>query len=366
MIKRVVNKHLHIVRNNLTYSSLYNPYGMVMPNRHGNADYRYGFQGQELDDEMKGNGNSVNYEFRLHDPRVGRFLSIDPLTKKYPHYSPYSFSGNKVIAWRELEGLEEFIAIDLNNGKYLLIWDISARKRPGEAGQIEFRTTSGEIIQKMRHLGKREVKYDWFINRLNAKSTDRNVTHHEDGTTISKKYDLPSTLLGNYGEMMHPEDVLDIQEPDIPTKENVPVIDSDDNTLDVIDDVHNNEPVPKQKYKYIVIYRDDACDCDDDSGGKPVALVSVPVNDGEVDYAKLRSRTAWKVKKMDKYRGSKGTNRVQNGSWRDYKFDSYEYKLLDGTFESKSEAWDAVYEQRNQGTRKGITRQGKFTGPVDN
>ncbi|SEC76511.1 RHS repeat-associated core domain-containing protein [Tenacibaculum sp. MAR_2009_124] len=82
---------------------------MLVPNRHGQADsYRYGFQGQEKDDEIKGEGNSVNYKFRMHDPRVGRFFAVDPLMSKYPHYSPYSFSGNKVIAFGELEGLEEF------------------------------------------------------------------------------------------------------------------------------------------------------------------------------------------------------------------------------------------------------------------
>jgi len=67
---------------------------------------RYGFQGQEKDDEIKGAGNSVNYTYRMHDPRLGRFLSLDPLTRKYPYYSPYAFSGNRVIDARELEGLE--------------------------------------------------------------------------------------------------------------------------------------------------------------------------------------------------------------------------------------------------------------------
>lgn len=43
----------------------------------------------------------------MHDPRVGRFFAIDPLASKYPWYSPYSFSGNKVIQFVELEGLEE-------------------------------------------------------------------------------------------------------------------------------------------------------------------------------------------------------------------------------------------------------------------
>ncbi|WP_159280696.1 RHS repeat domain-containing protein [Tenacibaculum maritimum] len=87
----------------------YYPFGMLVPNRHGQADsYRYGFQGQEKDDEVKGEGNSINYRFRMHDPRVGRFFAVDPLTAKYPHYTPYSFSGNKVIAFGELEGLEEW------------------------------------------------------------------------------------------------------------------------------------------------------------------------------------------------------------------------------------------------------------------
>jgi RHS repeat-associated protein len=85
---------------------------MTVPNRnYSSPSYRYGFQGQEKDDEVKGNGNSINYKFRMHDPRVGRFFAVDPLTAQYPNYTPYSFSGNKVIAYRELEGMEEIIAI---------------------------------------------------------------------------------------------------------------------------------------------------------------------------------------------------------------------------------------------------------------
>jgi RHS repeat-associated protein len=79
-----------------------------VPNRHGSSTaYRYSFQGQEKDDEIKGEGNSLNYTFRMHDPRLGRFFAVDPLRAKYPFYSPYSFSGNKVIAFVELEGLED-------------------------------------------------------------------------------------------------------------------------------------------------------------------------------------------------------------------------------------------------------------------
>jgi RHS repeat-associated protein len=79
-----------------------------VPNRHASSEYyRYGFGGQEKDDELKGEGNSLNYTYRMHDPRVGRFFAVDPLSSKYPWYSPYQFAGNKVILYGELEGLEE-------------------------------------------------------------------------------------------------------------------------------------------------------------------------------------------------------------------------------------------------------------------
>jgi RHS repeat-associated protein len=87
---------------------------MLVPNRHDSLeDYRYGFQGQEKDDEIKGEGNSLNYTFRMHDPRLGRFFAVDPLTKKYPWYSPYQFSGNRVMQYVELEGLEEAGSLEL-------------------------------------------------------------------------------------------------------------------------------------------------------------------------------------------------------------------------------------------------------------
>lgn len=66
----------------------------------------------EKDDELKGEGNSYDFGARMYDSRLGRWLTIDPLTSKYPFYTPYSFSGNRVIDCRELEGLEPIDAID--------------------------------------------------------------------------------------------------------------------------------------------------------------------------------------------------------------------------------------------------------------
>jgi RHS repeat-associated protein len=90
-----------------SYSDYY-PFGMLVPTRHGSSDsYRYGFQGQEKDDEIKGGeGNSLNYTFRMHDPRIGRFFAVDPLAKEYPELTPYQFSSNSPIDMVELEGME--------------------------------------------------------------------------------------------------------------------------------------------------------------------------------------------------------------------------------------------------------------------
>ncbi|RKR09069.1 RHS repeat-associated protein [Flavobacterium sp. 90] len=76
------------------------------------GDYRYGFQGQEKDNEIKGgDGNSMNFTFRMHDPRIGRFFARDPLATEYPWNSPYAFSENRVIDGIDLEGLEYYQAI---------------------------------------------------------------------------------------------------------------------------------------------------------------------------------------------------------------------------------------------------------------
>jgi RHS repeat-associated protein len=89
---------------NITYT-----FGMQMPGRSfSSGSFRYGFQGQEKDNEIKGDGNSINYKYRIHDPRLGRFLSVDPLAKDYPDLTTYQLADNNPIENMELEGLEGF------------------------------------------------------------------------------------------------------------------------------------------------------------------------------------------------------------------------------------------------------------------
>ncbi|MCG2613738.1 RHS repeat-associated core domain-containing protein [Terrimonas sp. NA20] len=91
----------------------YYPFGMIMPGR-TNGDYRYGFNGKENDNEVKGEGNQQDYGMRIYDPRLGKFLSVDPLAKSYPWYTPYQFAGNKPIAFIDRDGLEEASPMERN------------------------------------------------------------------------------------------------------------------------------------------------------------------------------------------------------------------------------------------------------------
>jgi RHS repeat-associated protein len=87
----------------------YYPGGMDMPGRQYSSTngYRYGFNGKEKDN--KDGVVQYDYGFRIYDPRLMRFKSVDPLTYSYPYYTPYQFAGNMPIAAIDLDGLEQYV-----------------------------------------------------------------------------------------------------------------------------------------------------------------------------------------------------------------------------------------------------------------
>ncbi len=95
----------------------YYPYGSAMPERDYNAaGYRFGFNGMEKDDEVKGTGSSYTTEFRQYDPRLGKWLSIEPLFFKFPHISAYAFTSNNPINYFDPTGKEFSISMQLSWG----------------------------------------------------------------------------------------------------------------------------------------------------------------------------------------------------------------------------------------------------------
>ncbi len=101
----------------ITDATDYFPFGA--PNRtvSSSAGYRYGFNGKELDKSNEfGTANVYDYGFRIYNPSIGRFLSVDPLTRSYPELTPYQFASNTPIMAIDLDGLEAYFSTD---GSYI-------------------------------------------------------------------------------------------------------------------------------------------------------------------------------------------------------------------------------------------------------
>ncbi|MBL7864466.1 MAG: hypothetical protein JNK10_06300 [Cyclobacteriaceae bacterium] len=65
---------------------------------------KYQFQAQERQTGF--DLGWYHFKYRMHDPAIGRFGMVDPLSDKYVHNSTYAFSENRLIDGVELEGRE--------------------------------------------------------------------------------------------------------------------------------------------------------------------------------------------------------------------------------------------------------------------
>ena len=92
----------------------YEPFGSLLPGRNYSSDaYRFGFNGMEKDDEVHGaTGTSYDFGARLYDPRVGRWLSVDPLAMKNPYHSPYIGMNDNPILFADPDGMSGEVTIN--------------------------------------------------------------------------------------------------------------------------------------------------------------------------------------------------------------------------------------------------------------
>ena len=119
--------------------------GMQMTGRKyaATGKYRYGFNGKENDNDVKGDGNQQDYGMRIYDPRLGKFLSVDPITKNYPMLTPYQFASNRPIDGIDLDGLEYArfdIYFDKNNNvtKIVTTKDYELKNNGSKGAGIEY------------------------------------------------------------------------------------------------------------------------------------------------------------------------------------------------------------------------------------
>jgi RHS repeat-associated protein len=122
---------------------------MIMPDRKFQGpSYRFGFNGKENDNDVKGFGDEQDYGMRIYDDRLGRFLTIDPLRKGYPELTPYEFASNTPIEAIDLNGLEAQRAIDgsMVFGPVYMPRINQEIKRKNEAQNLKINSLSGNNL----------------------------------------------------------------------------------------------------------------------------------------------------------------------------------------------------------------------------
>ena len=91
-------------------------FGAPHPFRNFNLlDQRHAFNGQEKPNEIKGVGLHYSFGARRYDPVYGRWWSREPLFMKYPQLSPYSFSGNSPIKFKDYDGRDFGMYVNHND-----------------------------------------------------------------------------------------------------------------------------------------------------------------------------------------------------------------------------------------------------------
>lgn len=108
---------LKSLNTNIELTNNFYSYGMKQPERYfSSVEFRYGVQGKESDVEIKGDGNSYDFGARILDPRLGKWLSIDPLAQEFPDVSPYCAMANNPTNFIDPDGNAPALPPSVLNG----------------------------------------------------------------------------------------------------------------------------------------------------------------------------------------------------------------------------------------------------------
>ncbi len=150
---------------NVVNTSDYYPFGFAMGGgrTESSGDYRYGFNGKEKDENGEwGDQTHYDYGFRIYNPAIGKFLSVDPLTQEYPWYTPYQFAGNKPITYVDLDGGEE----------WYYMWNGAWHKTDAYSGPLNEQSMNKKGYYNIHQVHKINAQIA-KINAMNEKSAAR-------------------------------------------------------------------------------------------------------------------------------------------------------------------------------------------------
>ncbi len=159
----------------------YYAFGMLQPGRNANSpQYRYGFNGMEKDDEMKGSGNSYDFGAKIYDSRLGRWMSVDPLASKYPGWSVYAANRDNPIVYVDIDGMEWVNYYDaLVEGKEKQLLDNQDSKKLKR--QLErLKEKQATVKEKIKEIKENDVALYNYVENLT-------VLNVKTGETVNVK-----------------------------------------------------------------------------------------------------------------------------------------------------------------------------------
>jgi len=165
----------------------------------------FGFNGKEKDDEIKGNGNSLDFGARIYDPRVGRWLACDPLAMKYSDLSPYQFCANNPIMNVDPDGEQivdskgHRVRVKINKdskGNYVASYHFSWFTK--KTTKDEFKANAGEVITSM-------LKTETGPELVRQANQDLRKVHISL-VTGEKTYTDAGVTVGPFGATAEPQD----------------------------------------------------------------------------------------------------------------------------------------------------------------
>jgi RHS repeat-associated protein len=129
----------------------YYPFGLEMPGRVYEAGrYGFGFNGKIEDDEILSDGRWQDYGFRAYRSDIGRFVSVDPLKKEYPDFSPYASFGNSPLVFIDNDGRKIVIYyLDDKGKKRSLVYTPGVKPK-----------TDNEFVQDFHRAVSENMQYD--------------------------------------------------------------------------------------------------------------------------------------------------------------------------------------------------------------
>jgi RHS repeat-associated protein len=179
----------------------------LQPDRQwGLGSYRYGFNGKENDNEVKGEGNQQDYGMRVYDPRLGKFLSVDPLRADYPWNSTYAFAENDVIRSIDLDGLEKMLVIYekvLNSGK-LTITRVASRDNKVQNLEIQF--SDGTLNDQNQAVLRIQNGFEFNRKKPDIQENDKELNAFEKfvvaGNTTAKRNEAVQATVEDNGSVV--------------------------------------------------------------------------------------------------------------------------------------------------------------------